>query len=304
MTNKSEINWEHMLKEPPSRGMLSNEMWDHIEHKIEARNAPWLGMRWRISVAALAALCAAILIIGTLLNLPKESWNSAMVGDPVYATIEQEVLKEIYNSPGTEIIQDYRGHTDNWVVVFLDYQKAGEDIHTQRIFLNYIGEGPEPSGRFSYYYTGGDSIASDITGAYDWDHVVETGSSGHSAGDEPIPSSIKISINWNWHTEELTLHNHHPDKVTDVFGAASSCESPPLEVRLSSGAYYKLTDKNAFVEPGMKLASVSCTEGLFKQDLEPDNTSFTVYAASDQPDGSKSILLIGKWGRALYTALK
>ncbi|MFC4104196.1 hypothetical protein [Paenibacillus xanthanilyticus] len=299
---ETERNWERELRQPPTADRFSEDMWLEVERKLQAKPNPFRFMK-----PIVGAACAVMLAILAVYYFPAEQADyTTTSGDPVYAQIEDEVLRDLYNDPDIEMIHEYRGHTDNWAVVYVDYHRKGEALHTERVLYRYIGDGPKPTGRISYYsysqprgvQTGSSSVSAAET--HDWKKVFEFGSSGHGGGPETISAYYQIQLNWNRQTEEIKLFNANPSQQTTVLGIAHTCDIPPREIRTSDGRFYRLYNESTAIDPAVKLESVTCKEGVFERTNESSGNSNAVYTIT----GGHQLLLVGNWGRALYTEIE
>ncbi|MFB9326231.1 hypothetical protein ACFFSY_09935 [Paenibacillus aurantiacus] len=280
MKHEAERHWERELRQPPATGRFSPDMWVEVERKLQAKPDPFRFMK-----PIVGAVCVFMLALLTVYYLQaKQADYVTTTGDPIYAQIEKEVLRDLYNDPDVEMIHDYRGHTDNWAVVYVDYHRKGEELHTERVLFDYIGKGPEPEGRISYYsysqprgvQTGSGSNSGAET--HDWKKVFEFGSSGHGGGPEVISAYYQIQINWNRQTEEIKLYNANPSQQTTVLGISQTCEEPPREIRTSDGRFYRLYNESVTSNPVVKLESVTCKEGVIERTNETGASAISVYS--------------------------
>lgn len=82
----------------------------------------------------------------------------------------------------------------------------------------------------------------------------------------------------------------------------NSCETAPKTLNWNNKEYILITE-NTSQEPVMKYGFLKCSNGKFIGADEEDNNSYTV-RGDGNPTSNKNLIIIGKWGRALYSPVK
>lgn len=80
-----------------------------------------------------------ILLAGALLlSGCEQNENDAYVG------MERDIIQDIVASGEMDYVHEFRGQSENWAAMYIVYKPKGEENHTSRPFLKYIGKDPRP----------------------------------------------------------------------------------------------------------------------------------------------------------------
>lgn len=81
--------------------------------------------------------------------------------------------------------------------------------------------------------------------------------------------------------------------------STSDCKSPPASFDLNNKTY-QLAEKDTTLEPGTKLAFMTCKDG----ELTPGDADDSIIVYSNGNAGPDEVIVIGDWGRMLYSVNK
>jgi hypothetical protein len=101
---------------------------------------------------------------------------------------------------------------------------------------------------------------------------------------------------------EETGENQSSLKLKDSTEANSSCKTAPKTLNWNDKEYVLKTE-NTSLEPVMKYGFLKCSNGKFIVGGDDDNNSYTVRGVGN-PTNNKDIIIMGNWGRALYSPVK
>ncbi|MFC5402982.1 hypothetical protein [Cohnella soli] len=112
-----------------------------------------------------------------------------------------------------------------------------------------------------------------------------------------VGCSLKINSS---SLEQSTEPVNNQNSKLELIGKSDSCEAPPEKLNWL-GKMYQKTDENTSAEPGMKFGFVMCDKGEYFEATDDGPGSLIVYSNGD-PRMNDDLILIGKWGRALFSA--
>ncbi|MDQ8737028.1 hypothetical protein [Paenibacillus sp. LHD-38] len=129
-----------------------------------------------------------------------------------YIGMERDNIQDLVAGGEMEYVQEFRGHSENWAAMYIVYKPKGEENHTSRIFMKYIGKDPRPSGQLRYKYdtVGGGDGSGTLPGVDEADHVYNLGSSGGNGALANPDTPVKMQVWWNDSSEIIQL-----DPITD-----------------------------------------------------------------------------------------
>ncbi len=127
--------------------------------------------------------------------------------DDHYSSIEKDFISDIVNDTDLEYI-DFKGHSDNWAVVYIAYRLKGADNFKSSLIAKYIGSKPIPTGEISYEYDADSDVASGISHLRK--EIYLSVNSGTVGNNELMPmkkTKVKLQIGWNEKSDFIELES-------------------------------------------------------------------------------------------------
>ncbi|MFC4102384.1 hypothetical protein [Paenibacillus xanthanilyticus] len=141
-------------------------------------------------------LAGALLLSGCVQNE-----NDAYIG------MERDNIQDLVAGGEMEFVHEFRGQSENWAAMYIVYKPKGEEIHTSRPFLKYIGKDPRPSGQLRYKYEtlGGGDGSGTLPSVDEAGHVYNLGSSGSNGALSSPDTPVEMQVWWNDSSEFIQL---------------------------------------------------------------------------------------------------
>ncbi|MBO7748737.1 hypothetical protein I8J29_31665 [Paenibacillus sp. MWE-103] len=151
-------------------------------------------MRWRMILTFL--LASTLLLSGC-----KQNENDVYIG------MQRNTIQDLKSGREMDYIYEFRGHSKHWAALYITYKPKGEENHTSRLFMKYIGKDPRPSGQLRYEYdtVGGGDGNGTLPSVDKIGNVYSLGSSGGNGSTANPDSSVKMQVWWNKTSETIQL---------------------------------------------------------------------------------------------------
>jgi uncharacterized protein YcfL len=227
------------------------------------------------------------------------SENAKQVIQHVLETKEKQKLptkeKEIVNNPkysySLEIPNDWEG-------------KYTYNIKEANMWFRYVSKDEQFSPTIFFIYT----ISNDKTDEFESNPEIEFIKLGQRDG---VTFYSVYPLDFELESQsEIEEYNQMHDEVKNIIRTfkfiaisnSTSCKTAPKTLNWNDKEYILITE-NTSQEPVMKYGFLKCSNGKFIGAEEEDNNSYTVRGAGN-PTSNKNLIIIGKWGRALYSPVK
>lgn len=128
--------------------------------------------------------------------------------DDHYSSIEETFISDIMDDENKEYLK-FKGHSDNWAVVYIAHREKGADRYATELITKYIGKKPYPTGEIRFDYDAGSEVNS---GGVSIEDEPENGIYylDKSGSSELMPlktTKVKLQIGWNEKSEFIELES-------------------------------------------------------------------------------------------------